>query len=289
MSQDQEQDLLWSQTDCIKSNRPLSVQEWRRSVFMSTQLRVDSRQNDNCELSGLSQVEIDWSSHQPHVGFIPSRPRSQTCQLPTPQQTNKKHQSLRITPLIDLNQPRDASGRPITYEEEERRRRERAQVLTGRFSTRSTPRLSSGSLLVIDDELEVRHRAAMRRLQAEAVDQIEHAEMLQQRRMAMRRQSRSSTVSKSRGTGFDSSLQPESPTRTENQHHFELPSCRNNTLKPKPGPIVGRLVHKGSAKILKAVKSIGHLRHKASRPFKRIGPVDKIQSSSQSFIYIEKP
>ncbi|EGG12829.1 uncharacterized protein MELLADRAFT_76373 [Melampsora larici-populina 98AG31] len=282
MAQIQDQDPLWSQNDRIKSNRPLSVQEWRKSVFMSTQLRVDSRQSDKCESSGLSQVEIDWSSHQPYVDFIPNRPRSQTCQLPTPVQSYRKRQSLRITPLIDLNQPRDASGRPITYEEDERRRRERAQLLTGRFSNKSTPGLSSGSLLVIDDELEVRHRAAMRRLQAEAIDQIEQAEMLQQRRMARCRQSRSSTVSKSRGTGFDS--QPESPTRTENQHHFDIP-YRNTKLDPRP--VVGRLVQKGSAKILKVVRSIGHLRHKASRPLQRIEP--EKGSSSQSFIYVEKP
>ncbi|KAH9819036.1 hypothetical protein DFH28DRAFT_61484 [Melampsora americana] len=283
MSQIQDQDALCFKSD--KSNRPLSVQEWRKSVFMSTQLRVDSRQDDSCKLSGRSQVEIDWSSHQPHVELIPNRPRSQTCQPPISVHPNKKRQSLRITPLIDLNQPRDASGRPITYEEDERRRGERAQLLAGRFPSKSTPPLSSGSLLMVDDELEVRHRAAMRRLQAEAVDQIEHAEMLQQRRMTMGRQSRSSTVSKSRGTGFDSSLNPESPTRTENRNQFDIPAYRNPN--PDPRPIVERLLHKGSAKILKVVRSMGHIRHRASRPFRKIEPAE--ESSSQSFSYIEKP
>ncbi|KAG0146493.1 hypothetical protein CROQUDRAFT_671118 [Cronartium quercuum f. sp. fusiforme G11] len=276
---------------CVYSSRPMSVLEWRRSVWLESQLKSPHSDLEDCGLQDTSAVELGVTSSRQHPATHSGTPsRSLARQLSSSVRPSRRP-SVRVGPLIDLNQPRDASGRPISVEEEEHRRRERDRVLSGRQLSKSAPKLSSSSLLnpkVKGDQLEARHRAAMRRLQAEADEQIEHAEMLRQRRMTSSHQPSSSPPKFTGSTLLsNSSLDPSqnrySPTGADLTPAFQ-PSPTTSPRRARPR--VAGLVHKGSAKVIGVVRLFTNLRRKSSKP---VSQGDRIEdSSSESYSYIDR-
>lgn len=172
-----------------------------------------------------------------------------------------------------------------------RLRRERARHSSAELATLIGPRHSSASLLApMDDELERRHRSAMRRLQAEAIDQIEQARIVhyQQRHTNLSHRSIDPSPRAQHSTFFDRSISQDAFPRSPPRPHL-LSSWVEKKSSKMMGVVRGLKKNWTSARPSKKVSGSSHRENEMrGRGGEVEEPVIVEESSSRTYSSLEK-
>jgi len=243
---------------------PMSVLEWRRTVWFAVQSIRDQSNNpinqppcrrSPSKISQHTSTDSDSGEELTDQSIIghPSRHglRRYASKRPT------------VMPLIDLSQPADADGRPIQFEGG------RPQLLSQ--SNKPKKRMMAAP------DIEQRHREAMRRLQAEATEHLIYAEWeaathhrstpqfeqpklnrLPTRRATLRKLSDLARKSVSnlsvRTTAVESPPKP------------PVASCSNTVEKSRSSTPKKSCSRKGSTRFTQMIKKFGSLRRSPNNP-----------------------
>ncbi|KAI8461500.1 hypothetical protein BY996DRAFT_6408567 [Phakopsora pachyrhizi] len=191
------------ETNQLTCLRPMSVLEWRKSVWgefhrpeIDPQLIGLSPKSNDQSRPSLEDVAIKWSSTKRSAGSVEAlsvssnleqeeegclNARKLFCQTPISttldlseifkaegKRNSVSPRSIPVKPLIDLSKAIDSEGRPIDAQS---RLKNRKTTDSRRIVEDTTDEQER----ILRLEIEQRHRAAMRKLQAEASDILEQA------------------------------------------------------------------------------------------------------------------
>lgn len=143
---------------------PMSVLEWRRAVWFQVQ-SIQHTANHQTS-SHIKKSDLPCRRNRNWMYNSHSTSSDSGDELLDGPGVSRHHTTGRkptTLPLIDLSQPTDADGRPIQFED-------------GRAKLVAQSHQPKKQMMTAPPDIEQRHREAIRRLQAEATEQLIYAE-----------------------------------------------------------------------------------------------------------------